>query len=39
MPGRDTSRGPEYDASTFSPNAIGVGAGTGEPLITRTPMA
>jgi hypothetical protein len=26
-------------AATFSPNAIGVGAGEGEPSIARTPMA
>ena len=34
-----TSRGHERDVSTFSPNASGVGADAGEPLIARTPLA
>jgi hypothetical protein len=37
--GSYTSRGPERDVFTFSPNANGVGAGEGEPLIARTPLA
>jgi hypothetical protein len=37
--GEYTSRGPEWDVFTFSPNANGVGAGEGAPLIARTPLA
>jgi hypothetical protein len=32
-------RGRQLAASTFGPNASGVGADVGEPLIARTPLA